>query len=311
MNLRDFLYVIAVAEHRNFTRAAKVANVSQPALSNQIKKLEMELGFEIFERGNNEVVLTGFGADFLDVAHKINGLVDSIDDLTQKHNKIEATPLRLGITPTLAAYLSKYFRELFSKLYPDMRLIIVEEYPKMLAKMIDEKTVDIAFIARKSYNNLAEPNQHSMDFSPLWMEPLFLGVRKGHPLTQKTSIHAYEVPANLLIRFETSFGYDLENDLPAQPDNISDLVGIDVRSARFETVCRYVAQSDACTMVNAIAAKQLKNDSFGLDFIPFDGEGNMRELGALTRVEYPHPEMVEAICAHIRGAPPLGTLSSD
>ncbi len=311
MNLRDFLYVIALAEHKNFTRAAKVANVSQPALSNQIKKLEAELGFEIFERNKNEVVLTDFGVEFLGVAREINGLVESIADLTQKHNKIEATPLRLGITPTLAAYLSQYFRELFSKLYPDVSLIIVEEYPKILADMVNEKTVDIAFIARKSYIGLPKATSSSINFSSLWMEPLFLGVRKGHPLVQKSSIHAYEVPANLLIRFETSFGYELENDLPEQPENISDLVGIDVRSARFETVCRYVAQSDACTMINAIAATQLKNDGFGLDFIPFVGEGNMRELGVITRAEYPHQEMVEAICTYIRSAPPLGTLSSN
>ena len=310
MNLRDLLYVIAVAEHKNFTRAAKVTNVSQPALSNQIKKLEAELGLEIFTRGKNEVILTEFGDEFSSIARQISGLVDAANDLARKHGKVDAVPLRLGVTPTLAAYLYGYFRELFAELIPGMGLIIVEEYPTKLVEMTVEKSIDMALIARKSYNSIVVSARRQIDFTPLWLEPLFLGVRQGHPLTRKPSIWANEVPQDLLIRFDTSFGYDLESDLPRPSKEAADLVGIDARSARFETVCRHVAQSDACTMINAIAADQFKRDGFGLDFIPFDDEGNTRELGAVVRPEYPHPKLVEAMRSAIQDTPPPGTLAT-
>lgn len=310
MNLRDLIYVLAVAQHRNFTRAAQVAAVSQPALSNQIKKLEAELGLAIFERGKNDVSLTAFGEEFVLKARDIAGLVDGIGDLARKHRAAEDVPLRLGMTPTLAAYLSRYFSDLFSQAFPTVRLIIVEEYPVRLSEMVEEKSVDMAFIARKSFDTIYEGSRHPMDFTSLWLEPLYLGVRKGHPLAEKKSIWAHEVPGDTLIRFDTSFGYALESKLPKAAANAADVTGIEVRSARFETVCRHVAQSDACTMINAIAAEQFKRDGFGLDFIPFDDEGNMRELGVLTRPGFPRPEIITVMRDHVMDAPPLGTVAS-
>ncbi len=309
MNLRDLFYVIALAEHKNFTRAAKVANVSQPALSNQIKKLEAELGVEIFNRGKNEVGLTEFGEEFLAIAKQVNGLIKDANDLAQKYSKTEIATFRLGMTPTLAAYLSKYFRDLFKTLYPSLKLIIVEEYPVSLSKMIEDKTVDAALIAYKSYESLTDGFRNIARFRSLWFEPVYLAVSKGHSLTERPSLWAKEIPADLLIRFPVSFGYALENELPEPSKDASDLMGIDVKTARFETVCRYVAQSDACTMVNAIAAMQFKKDGFGLDFIPFKDEGNKRELGALTREEYPRMEIIEAMFDYIQKAPPAGTLA--
>ena len=63
-------------------------------------------------------------------------------------------------------------------------------------------------------------------------------------------------------------------------------------------------------MVNAIAAEQFRRDGFGLSFIPFDDKGNMRELGVLTRPQYPNPELVEALSVHICATPPRGTVAS-
>ncbi|MEM6421676.1 MAG: LysR family transcriptional regulator [Pseudomonadota bacterium] len=309
MNLRDLVYVIAVADHRNFTRAAEAINVSQPALSNQIKKLEAELGVDIFVRLKNEVRLTDFGDRMVLAARQINDLARSIGDMADTYREVDALPLRLGMTPTLAAYLSRYFLDMIAELYPDMRLIIVEAYPVDLARMVEEQELDTALIARKSHAAISKAGaRRILDFTPLWLEPLFLGVREGHELCRRDGILAKDVPSDLLIRFDISFGYDLEKDLP-QPDPTSaERVGIDVRSARFETVCRHVAQSDACTIINAIAAIQFRRDNLGLAFIPFEDAGNLRELGAITRPEYPRKPVVEAVQRYIQAASPPGTL---
>lgn len=310
MNFRDLQYVIAVAEHQNFTRAAQAVAVSQPALSNQIRKLEAELGVAIFERGKDGVHLTGFGQELIAHAQQVVEIVDGIGDLARRHQTTELPPIRLGMTPTLAAYLSRYFRALFAQLVPDRKIIIVEEYPGALARMVEDRSVDMAFIARKSFDHIYRGSTRPLDFTSLWLEPLYLGMRKGHPLSRRSSIWAHEVPADQLIRFPISFGYDLEQDLPKPSETVAEETGIDVTTARFETVCRYVAQSEACTMVNAIAAEQFKRDGFGLTFLPFDDKGNMRELGALTRPQYPDPEIIEAMGKHIHLDPPQGTVAS-
>ena len=84
MNLRDLEYLEAVAVHKNFSRAALACNVSQPALSSQIKKLEQELGVEIFDRRNNEVLLTEFGARVIDKAASINRNTRAIKDVAMQ-----------------------------------------------------------------------------------------------------------------------------------------------------------------------------------------------------------------------------------
>ena len=310
MNLRDLAYVVAVADHGSFTRAAEAVNVSQPALSNQIKKLEAELGSPIFERNQSGVVLSRFGAEILSHARQITEVASGIQDIAKSHKSLENHTFRLGITPTLAAYLSGYFRKTMNARYPDLKVFLVEEYPVALAKMVEDRTIDAALVARKSYDTMYHGTVPALDFTSLWLEPLYLAARQGHPLAKADTIWAHEVPQEQLIRFGISFGYDLENDLPKQSRDAIENTGIDPNNSRFETVCRHVAQCDACTIVNAIAAEQFKVDGFGLAFIPFADEGNLRELGAITRPQYPHPKVLMALRDGVHDAPPRGTVAS-
>ncbi|MET1414544.1 LysR family transcriptional regulator [Roseibium sp. HPY-6] len=311
MNLRDLQYVAAVAHHKNFTRASRAVHVSQPALSNQIKKLEAELGVQIFERTRNEVLLTKFGEQIVDMALEINGLVDRISETAQEHRKLEATPFRLGMTPTLAAYLSGYFLDMTAELFPDLKLVIVEEKPLELSRMVEQMQLDAALISRNSHTMIyGDAGEEAPQFTALWQEPLYLGMRKDHVLANKDGIRAKEVPAEYLIRFDVPFGYDLEKDLPASSSDAAERLGIDVRSARFETLCRHLAHTDACTIVNAIAAEQFKRDNLGLTFVPFDDAGRLRELGAITRRRYSRFGVISSIRAFIAQSPPCGTIGA-
>ena len=80
MNLRDLEYVIAIDRYRNFGRAAKACNVSQPALSAQVKKLEERLGIEIFSRSNQKVEVTDAGNRIIAMAKEMIGAAQRIND---------------------------------------------------------------------------------------------------------------------------------------------------------------------------------------------------------------------------------------
>ncbi|WP_170419559.1 LysR family transcriptional regulator [Ruegeria atlantica] len=306
MNLRDLEYVIAVAELKSFTRAAERVAISQPTLSNQIKKLENNFQMQIFERRNGTVRLTKFGQEFVAIAKRIDDSVCDISRLVQSLQGSKVRPARIGTTPTLAAYLTRYLRNTFRRVCKNLQIVIVEEYPTTLAKMVKSREIEMALIARKSYQDIFSKDTESVGFAPLWREALYLGVRKGHPLTKNKYITAHEVPQANLLRFDIPFGFELEANLPKSSKDAGAQAGIDIRSARFETVCRHVAQSDACTIVNSIAAEQFKKDGFGLDFIPFEGLGNTRELGAITHPKYPHMDIVERFQAEVWAAPPTG-----
>ncbi len=310
MNLRDLIYVLAVARHQNFSRAAEECNVSQPALSSQIKKLENELGADLFERRVNDVRLTEFGTRIMDSAQSIIDQTEIIKDIAQEYRDIEALPFKIGMTPTLAPYITSYFREMFTDLYPNMRIILIEDKPVELSQMVEAKKIDIALIARKSHTLIyGEGKRMPMDFTSIWYEPLLLGLREGHPLANRSSIKAKDVPAELLIRFSIPFGYDLEKDLPDANPEMLERTGYDASATRFETVCRHVSQSDDCTIINAIAAEKFKEHNWGLTYLEFEDEGNLRDLGMISLPGYPRNQIFKAMVEYINNAPPKGALS--
>ena len=88
MNFRDLEYVLEVSRTLNFTEASKLCNVSQPSLSYQIKKLETELGANIFTRRNKKVFLTSFGEFFIEKAANIIALQNQIKNEFSCRTKI-------------------------------------------------------------------------------------------------------------------------------------------------------------------------------------------------------------------------------
>lgn len=299
MNLRDLEYIAAVARHLNFSAAAEACHVSQPALSNQVKKLERELGTDIFLRLSGEVRLTLAGERIAEIARQMLTDAQRIKDTATQFNDPEAIPFKIGMTPTLAPYLIKYFSELFDTLFPRMRVTMIEDLPANMLDMVDDHRLDMALVAKLNHNP-------KLEFTSVWSEPLFLAVRHGHPLDPLPAITAEEVPAHDFIRLPYSFGYTLEDRLPEPSPANRSAKRFDLTALRFETVCRHICHSDDCTIVSALAAEQFKLDRWPLTFIPFEAPGNLRNLGAATRINCPRRPLLEKIGQYISQNPPKG-----
>ncbi|MBO9412436.1 MULTISPECIES: LysR substrate-binding domain-containing protein [unclassified Ruegeria] len=299
MNFRDLEYVLAIAKYGQFSQAAAACNVSQPAMSNQVKKLEQELGAELFLRLNNEVRPTLCGVQVLRIAERILNDAQKIRDTATQFRDPEAVPYTIGMTPTLAPYLTQYFSDLFSALFPKMRVTMIEDLPQNMLRMVEDHTLDLALVAKIN-------NTETLEFTSIWSEPLFLAVREGHPLCTLPSIAPEDVPRHDFIRLPHSFGYELENRLPKiDPVNRASK-RFDLTALRFETICRHICYSDDCTIVSALAAEQFKRDRWPLCFIPFDAPGNLRDLGAATRPGCPRRPLLDRIGAFILEQPPVG-----
>lgn len=299
MNFRDLEYVLAIAKHGQFSQAAVACNVSQPALSNQVKKLEQELGTDLFLRLNNEVRPTACGARVIAIAERVLKDAQNIRDTATQFRDPEAVPFNLGMTPTLAPYLTQYFSDLFIELFPKMRVTLVEDLPQSMLRMVEDHILDVALVAK--VNTVA-----TLDFKSIWTEPLFLAVREGHPLCHLPSIAPEDVPAQDFIRLPHSFGYELEDRLPKSDPSHRVSKRFDLSALRFETICRHICHSDDCTIVSALAAEQFRRDMWPLCFVPFDTPGNLRNLGAVTRPNCPRRPLLDRIGAYINRKPPVG-----
>ena len=105
MNFKDLQYALALERRRSFSRAAEECGVAQPTLSAQIRKLESELGVELFERDGRTIRVTPAGELILDQARLALGAMARIEELAQTRADPMVGPIRLGVIPTLAPYL--------------------------------------------------------------------------------------------------------------------------------------------------------------------------------------------------------------
>src|ERR1700735_1119772 len=118
MNLQELRYLVAIAEHRHFGRAAEACNVSQPTLSSQIKKLEDELGVTLLERTNKRVEIRPVGSQILGHAKRALAEAGQMEAVARAARDPLVGPLKLGVIPTVAPYLMPLILKPLKQGYP-------------------------------------------------------------------------------------------------------------------------------------------------------------------------------------------------
>src|SRR5579884_3746716 len=146
MQLEQLRYFLAVARHLSFTRAAESLPLSQPSLTNQIRKLERELGVELFERTTRRVRLTPAGEDFVGAAQQILNLVETAELEMQEFSGLKRGRLVLGTIPTVGAFSLPPLLARFREQFPGIELILHEEGSDVLLQQLLEESIDLAII---------------------------------------------------------------------------------------------------------------------------------------------------------------------
>lgn len=178
MNLRDLTYLVAVADHRHFGRAAEACFVSQPTLSTQVKKLEKELGVRLVERNPRQILLTPAGEQVVERARLMLKEADDIRGIARRAQNPEAGSIRLGLFPTLAPYLLPHVVPQVHARFPDLELLLVEEKTEVVLNQLRSGELDAGV--------LALPVQHDgLHMEPLFSEDFVLAVPTGHPLAER------------------------------------------------------------------------------------------------------------------------------
>ena len=186
MELRQLKYFVKSAEYLNFSVAAKHLYITQSTLSQQIKQLEFELGFELFLRNSRHISLTEAGEEFLPFARKT--IQDAEDGVQRLHDlqHVKAGKLRVGVTYSLSTVLTEGLLE-FMKVFPDIKLEVCYKTVNELLALLKESELDFIL----SYKPLLDaPDVDSM---PLFENALALVVSKEHILATKKRITLQEL----------------------------------------------------------------------------------------------------------------------
>jgi LysR family transcriptional regulator, hydrogen peroxide-inducible genes activator len=181
MNLRDLKYLVSLADHKHFGRAAAACFISQPTLSTQIKKLEDELGVSLVERAPRRVMLTPAGRDAAERARRIVADVEEMKEAARRSQNPEAGTVRLGIFPTLGPYLLPHVVPRIRERFPQLELLLIEEKTEVILRQLREGRLDAGVLALPLHDD-----QLHLEF--LFEEPFMLAVPGSHPLANARSL---------------------------------------------------------------------------------------------------------------------------
>ena len=181
MELHQLRYVCAVADTGNFSRAAERCRIAQPSLSQQILKLEEDLGVKLFDRLGRSVRLTEAGHAFVSHARGILQQVEAArSSVSDKNEELRGT-VTVGAIPTVAPYLMPSYTADFARRYPEAKLRIIEDTTAVIVEGLRDLSIDVAI--------LALPLRHKdLELFPIRTEPLFAVVKKDHPRAQADSL---------------------------------------------------------------------------------------------------------------------------
>jgi LysR family transcriptional activator of glutamate synthase operon len=180
MEVHQLAYFESVSRHLHFTRAAEELNVAQPSVSQQIRKLESELGTPLFHRMKRQVALTEAGKTFLPHARAVLRRLDEARLEVQELSGLRKGSLAVGAPPSVGTHLLPRALAAFSRRHPGIGLAFREAGSRTLLKLLEEGELDLAVVI--------QPIRHpALETLPLLEEELLLAVPRQHHLASGTN----------------------------------------------------------------------------------------------------------------------------
>jgi len=302
MTIRELRYLVALANRAHFGRAAEDCHVSQPTLSNQIRKLEEYLGVTLIERNAKSFALTAMGQEVVEKAQRIVAEVDTLLSSVRKPRGPLTGPLNLGVIPSLAPYFLPWLLPLTKGRYAGLQLIVHEDLTRHLLERLRNYQIEAALLALPLEGE---------DFEelPLFDEPFWFACPPSHPLAglkTVTEVDLRDEPMLLLADGHCLRGQALAacGRVAAEEEGIDDF-----RAASLETICQLVAAGFGCTLLPALAAHPPQGPQPSFVIRPLRSLYASRRIGLVWRRGYPKARDLALLGDLVRNNPPTGTRS--
>jgi len=245
MTITQLKYVLAVSEHKNFTRAAEHVFVTQPTLSMQIQKLEEELNILIFDRSKKPIDLTNVGKKIVNQARNIVNEAERMQDVVDQEKGFIGGEFKLGIIPTIMPTLLPMFLKNFTSKYPKVNLKIEELTTVEIISKLKDNHLDAAIAATPLL-------QEKIKERVLYFEPFVGYVPKSHRLNSKNKLDRTDLDVNDILLLEDGHCFrDNVVNICKNLKNSNTKDSFQLESGSFETLIK------------------LSNEGFGMTLLPY------------------------------------------
>lgn len=291
MTLTELRYIVAVARERHFGRAAQSCFVSQPTLSAAVKKLEQELGVELFERSKQDITPTPVGEQVVEQAQRVLEEADKLKLISQIGKDQLSGSLRIGAIYTIGPYLLPHIIPELRKRAPNMPLVIEENFTARLREKLKSGLLDAVIIALP----FEEPGVVTL---PLYDEPFVAVLPSSHPFTQKENLRIRDLAKeNLLLLGEGHCFRDqvLEACPECKDAHVSGTFNQTIEGSSIETIRHMVVSGIGITVLPCTAAGTDKYARRLLQIKRLKNPEPKRCVALAWRSSFPRPKAIEVL----------------
>jgi LysR family hydrogen peroxide-inducible transcriptional activator len=295
MTLQELKYLVALADHGHFGRAAEACFITQSTLSTQIKKLEEFLGVTLFDRSLKRVTPTPTGREILAAARNIVEESERIRELAKHAQDPMARTIHLGVIPTLGPYYLPHALTLAHKKHPGLRLLLREEMTPQILEHLNDGKLDAGLLA-------LPVSDDSLRVEALFYEPFFAALPAGHALAEKRELKVADIMAEKLLLLDE--GHCLR-------EQALDVCGTgsrgreEVRATSLETLRQMVGMGLGMTLLPALAVDAgPRSSKKTIEIRPFKSPPPGRTIGLAWRRRAPFPETFERLAATLKASLP-------
>ena len=268
MQIHQLKYFCAVARTGSFTRAAQQEHIAQPSLSQQVRKLEDELGSRLFDRLGRTVRLTQLGEAFLPRAEAIlRQLADAKTEI-QEMAGTERGKLVIGSIPTIAPYFLPSCLASFARSFPHIQVNVVEEVTSELLTRLQNGVIDLAVVA------LPVPATHCQ-CEELFRERLYLVVPQNHRLASKRAVRLQHIENDPFLLLKD--GHCFRDSTLSMCRRAKLQPNVMFESGQFATILAMVAAGTGVSIVPEMAIERRE----GCSFVPLADENAYRRIGVV------------------------------
>ena len=279
MNLRDLRYLVAVAEHQHFGRAAEACFVSQPTLSTQLKKLEETLGVTLIERTNRQVMLSDAGEQIVEQAQRVLREVNTLTALADQFSDPLGGEFKLGVIPTVAPYLLPKILKPIERAFPNLKLQLTEAQTATLVRMLKQGELDATLLALPlKEENIIE--------RMLFREAFYFAVNREHPRAKQKTVSVKDLDGEAVLLLED--GHCLRDQALAVCQTHRAQENTNFRATSIETLRQMVGAGIGTTLVPELA---ISKDA-RVRYLPFRDDKPHREIGLCWRVSSTRSELL-------------------
>jgi LysR family hydrogen peroxide-inducible transcriptional activator len=295
MTLQELKYLVALADHGHFGKAAEACFITQSTLSTQIKKLEDFLGITLFDRSLKRVTPTPIGKEILAAARNMVEGAEHIRELAKHSQNPMARTLHLGVIPTLGPYYLPHALTLAHKKHPDLRLLLREEMTPQILEHLTDGKLDAGLLALPVTDD-------SLRVEPLFYEPFFAALPAGHPLAKREVLKVSDIMSEKLLLLDE--GHCLR-------DQTLGFCGTgsrgreEVRATSLETLRQMVSMGLGLTLLPALAVDAgPRTSKKTVQIRPFKSPPPGRTIGLVWRKRAPFPETFEQLAQTLKNTLP-------